>query len=456
MTHSIGVFTDISEQKAAEARIRHLAEHDYLTDLPNRLLLNSSLEQAIAHSVREKVAVALLFIDLDHFKDVNDSLGHDIGDRLLQVFAARLRACVSEGDTVSRQGGDEFVVLLMDCVTQRIAASVAERILNVAAQPILIDEHELNVTASIGISLCPSDGSDIHGLLRNADTALYQAKAAGRNTYQFFTQDMQAKVQERLSIENALRKAIRQQEFLLHYQPQFATGSGELVGVEALIRWQHPEQGMIPPLRFIGVAEESGLIRPIGTWVLQEACRQSRRWQDAGMPPLPVAVNVSAAQFHQGDLLRVVREAVEAAGIAPACLELEITESVLMNEAEQVVEVIAALKAYGVTVAIDDFGTGYSSLAYLKRFRTDKIKIDRSFVQDVPHDGDDVAIVRAIIDIARNLNQRVVAEGVETRDQLEFLRHLDCPVVQGYYFSKPLPAADILANRQWWQAAQEV
>jgi diguanylate cyclase (GGDEF)-like protein/PAS domain S-box-containing protein len=455
MTHSIGVFTDISEQKAAEAKIRHLAEHDYLTDLPNRLLLNSNLEQAIAHSVSEKVAVALLFIDLDHFKDVNDSLGHDIGDRLLQVLAARLRACVSEGDTVSRQGGDEFVVLLMDCVTQRIAASVAERILSVAAQPILIDEHELNVTASIGISLCPTDGSDIHSLLRNADTALYQAKGAGRNTYQFFTSDMQAKVQERLSIENALRKAIRQEEFLLHYQPQFDTVSGRMVGVEALIRWQHPEQGMIPPLRFIGIAEESGLIRPIGTWVLQEACRQARRWQDAGMPALPVAVNVSAAQFHQGDLLQVVRAAVEAAGIAPSCLELEITESVLMNDAEQVVAVIAALKAYGVTVAIDDFGTGYSSLAYLKRFRTDKIKIDRSFVQDVPHDGDDVAIVRAIIDIARNLNQRVVAEGVETFEQLEFLRQQDCPVVQGYYFSKPLPAADVLANQQWWQAEQE-
>ncbi len=438
----IQIFSDITERKEREERVRHLAHHDALTDLPNRLLLNDRLAQAIAHAVRDGTRVAVMFLDLDRFKTINDSLGHSVGDKLLQHVARRLRGCVRASDTVSRLGGDEFVILAPDLEDVASAASLADKVLQAVARPCSIDGHELALTPSIGISVCPGDGEDVDALLRNADAAMYHAKESGRNNYQFFTQDMNARAMERLSLERSLRRALEGDELRLHYQPQYDIGSGRLVGMEALIRWQHPEEGLVAPARFMPYAEESGLILAIGEWVLQTACRQNRRWQADGLPKVPVSVNISALQFRQLNFVDTVQRALSDSGLDSTLLELEATESVIMYDAERVTDALQRLKAMGLTLAIDDFGTGYSSLSYLKRFPIDRVKIDRSFVRDVTVDKDDAAIISAIIALTRNLGLRTIAEGVETEEQLAFLRAQDCDEVQGFLLGKPLPPAE--------------
>jgi len=438
-----GVARDITQIREDEERIRHLAAHDALTDLPNRTYLNESMSQALAEAVGEQAGIALMFLDLDHFKDINDTLGHDIGDQLLQQVAQRLRASLDERDTVSRQGGDEFTVLLKQSASPARVASIAQRLIDIVAPPFHVGGHELLVTVSIGISMYPLDGADIGTLLKNADTAMYQAKAGGGGAYQFFTPEMNTHILERVAMESALRQAIRNQEFQLYYQPQVDGSSGELIGMEALIRWHHPQQGAIPPARFIPIAEESNLINTIGEWVLREACRQSRAWIDRGLPPVVVAVNLSAVQFRQRDLAGQVAAALEAAGLDPRWLELEITESAFIHDTDRIVELLAELRNLGVKLSVDDFGTGYSSLGYLKRLPFDKIKIDQSFVRDLPGSEDDAAITRAIIGIADSLQKEVIAEGVETASQRDYLLQQGCVQMQGYYFSRPLPVAEI-------------
>jgi len=429
------------QRKSAKDRLNHLAKHDTLTNLPNRRMLDEHMSEATALAGVSGVPMALLVVDLDLFKNINDSLGHDIGDRVLRQVAGRLRATLRDKDTLSRQGGDEFTILLRDCAEAKTIANTAQRLLGEIAKQLHTDNHELTLTASIGISVYPDDGRDIGTLLQNADTAMYQAKAAGRNTYKFFTAEMNARVSERLSMENHLRKALARQELSLHYQPQFDTMTHRLVGFEALLRWQHPELGAVSPVRFIPIAEETGLIVPIGDWVLREACRQNKAWQDAGLPPVVVAVNLSAVQFRQHDLVPLVAEALAESGLAPRWLELEVTESALMHNIEHVIKVLHSLKDLGVLLSIDDFGTGYSSLNYLKRFPTDKIKIDQSFVRDVHQSSDDAAIVQTVIAIAGKMGMKAIAEGVETAEHLESMRKFGCDEVQGFLFSPGVPAA---------------
>ncbi len=439
-SHHIAMYDDITERKAADERIRFLAQHDALTGLPNRSLLQDRLLQALASAQRDGEQVAVLFLDLDHFKTINDSLGHHIGDRLLQEVARRLGHCVRGNDTVSRQGGDEFLTVLGQLKNPGDAAHIAQKMLDAVAQPYDIDGHELRVTPSIGIAIHPDDGHDTETLIKNADAAMYHAKENGRNNYQYFTADLNSRAFERLSVENSLRRGLEQGEFLLHYQPQINLASGAIVGLEALVRWQHPDFGLVPPLRFIPVAEESGLIVPLGEWVLREACRQNRAWQQAGLPAIPVAVNLSAHQFHQKNLAQTISGALQESGLDARYLELELTESVVMRGSESTVETLARLKQMGLMLSIDDFGTGYSSLSYLKRFPIDKLKIDRSFVRDVTLDQDDAAIAGAIIAMAHSLRLKVIAEGVETQEQSDFLKEQGCDEIQGYLFSRPLPA----------------
>ncbi len=449
-THYIGVFEDISERKAQEERIRHMAQHDFLTGLPNRALLEDRLHQAMPLALRNGTRLAVLFLDLDRFKLINDSLGHDVGDRLLQQVSRRLSGCVRAADTVSRQGGDEFVLLLQDLDTPGQAAAVARKILEVISEPFVVDGSQLSVTPSIGISVFPDDAPDIAPLLRNADAAMYHAKGVGRNNYQFFTRDMNARVIERVAIEARLRRAIAAEEFSLHFQPRVDLADGQVIGVEALLRWNDPEFGMIAPGTFIPVAEESGLILPIGAWVLMEACRQARRWQASGLPAFPVSVNLSAVQFRQKDLEQVVAGALDASGLDASFLELEVTETSIMHDIAEVRGTLDRLKARGVQLSVDDFGTGYSSLGYLKRLPLDRLKIDRSFVKDVTDDSDDAAITAAIVAMARTLGLKTIAEGVETEAQLRFLKSLGCDEGQGYYFSRPLPPealADFVRKR---------
>jgi diguanylate cyclase (GGDEF)-like protein/PAS domain S-box-containing protein len=438
LTHYVGIFSDITERKESADRIEFLASHDSLTALPNRLLMNDLVRQSVAAARRKGSMLALLFLDLDRFKTINDSLGHSIGDDLLQHVAVRLTDSVREGDTVARLGGDEFLIMLPELSRSQDAAVVAEKIVAAMRAHIVIEEHELGITASIGISVYPHDGADVSALIKNADAAMYHAKERGRNNYQFFTPDMNARAFEALSMEMSLRGALERDEFTLHYQPQVQTDTGLLIGAEALIRWQHRDLGSVPPSRFIPIAEEHGLIVPIGEWVLRVACRQVRQWLDEGLPAVPVAVNMSAVQFRQSDLAARVAAILEESGVAPRYLELELTESILMRDAEQAIAVLLELSNMGVSLSIDDFGTGYSSLSYLRRFPIHKLKIDQSFVSDIPENLDAAAIATAIIGMGRSLKLRVVAEGVETEQQLTFLRGQQCDELQGYYIGRPM------------------
>ena len=452
-----GTGRDVTEQKRVEEQIRHMAHHDALTELPNRALLHDRIGQAIAQSQRSHRVAALLFIDLDRFKNVNDSLGHQVGDGLLRTVAEQLVACTRGTDTVARIGGDEFVVVLTDLNQAEDAGHVAQKALEALSQTFKIDSHELHITPSIGICIYPHDGEDIETLMRNADTAMYHAKEKGRNNYQFFTQQMNVAAHQRLLLENDLRRALEREEFILYYQPQLDLGTGDIVGFEALIRWPHPQRGMVAPSEFIPVAEETGLINPIGEWVLREACSQASSWQGAGYPRLQASVNCSAQQFRLEGIVDTVARTLQQTGLPASCLELELTESVIIEHTEQVIVRFEALDGMGVQLSIDDFGTGYSSLSYLKRFPIHELKIDQSFVRDISTDPDDAAIVSAIIAIAHSLGLEVVAEGVETAEQLAFLKSLGCDRAQGYYFSRPLPAEAFLKLlRSWNPQAQAV
>jgi len=435
------VFRDVSVANALAQEIAHTAEHDVLTGLPNRMLLNDRIRQAIAAAKRHEKQVAVLFLDVDGFKHINDSLGHPVGDQVLQSIAQRLLECARSVDTVSRQGGDEFVVLLSELTHPRAASIMAARMLHAVAEPHLVGQHELHVTASIGVSVFPDDGLNAETLIKNADTAMYQAKESGRRRYQFFKPSMNARAVERQSIEESLRRALERQEFELHYQPKINIKTGAITGAEALIRWTHPTRGRVPPADFIPIAEDCGLIVPIGRWVLHQACRQARAWKDAGLPATAMAVNVSAMEFQNEEFLQGLSQILRESDWDPGLLELEVTESVLMKHVEATIEVLQALRESGVQVALDDFGTGYSSLSYLRRFPIDSLKIDRSFVQQIAGGPDAAAIVTAVISMAQSLKLRVVAEGVETLQELEFLQARQCDEVQGYYFSRPLPAA---------------
>jgi len=429
----------VLEQQAAEARIQQLAHFDSLTGLPNRVLLHERSSQAIQIARRNGEPLALLFMDLDHFKNVNDSLGHRVGDELLKVLAQRLRLAVREQDTVSRLGGDEFIVLLPDTDAAG-AARVAAKVMTQATQPFQIDQNELTVTPSIGIALFPDDGADFDTLSKRADIAMYRAKRDGRNNFRFFTGEMQAQSLRTLQLETALRRALERDQLRLHYQPQMSLESGHVIGAEALLRWQHPELGPVSPAEFIPIAEASGLILPIGEWVIRTAVQQLKRWLDGGMAPITVAVNLSAVQFRHADLPALVSRILGEAGLAPQLLELELTEGVAMVDPQGAIEVMDDLFERGVRMSIDDFGTGYSSLSYLKKFRVYKLKIDQSFVRDITDDPEDKAIVSAIISMAASLGLRTIAEGVETQGQLDFLRERGCQEVQGYLFSPALPA----------------
>ena len=434
------VFRDVSVAKAMAQEIAHTAEHDVLTGLPNRLLLNDRISQAIETGKRHGKQVAVLFLDIDGFKHINDSLGHPVGDKLLQSIAQRLSECARPVDTVSRQGGDEFIVLLSDLSDLPSASVIAGRLLRAVAEPHMIGKHALHVTASIGVSVFPDDGSNAETLIKNADTAMYQAKESGRRNYQFFKHAMNVRAVKRQSMEEELRRALERQEFELHYQPKVDIKRGVITGAEALIRWAHPTRGRIPPADFIPIAEDCALIVPIGRWVLRQACGQARAWLDAGLPATPMAINVSAMEFQDEGFLQGVLDIVRESGWDPRLLELELTESVLMKQVEATIVQLQALRDSGARVALDDFGTGYSSLSYLRRFPIDALKIDRSFIQHIACGPDAAAIVTAVISMARSLKLRVVAEGVETLQELQFLQARECDEVQGYFFSRPLPA----------------
>jgi len=440
VTGSVVAFHDVTAEQARSLQLSHLAQHDALTDLPNRVLFNDRLTQAVALAERQGKQLAVMFIDLDHFKKINDSLGHDVGDKLLQSVAQRLMACVRRSDTVSRLGGDEFVILLSQVEHAEDAAFSARKILRALAAPHIIDNKSLDINVSIGVSTYPSDGQDAEGLMNRADNAMYEAKEHGRNNYQFFRHEMHARLAERQSLEADLRCALGRNEFLLHYQPKLGLQTGEITGVEALIRWLHPQRGIIYPAQFVPIAEECGLIVPIGQWVLLEACKQAQAWKDSGLGVVPVSVNVSAGEFGAKDFLSGVRAVLIATGVEPQHLELELTESVLMRDAEAAVVTLVKLKAMCVQLAIDDFGTGYSSFTYLRRFPSDALKLHQSFVQEITSDPADAAIVSAMINLGRSLKQRVIAEGVETRAQLKFLQQHGCGEGQGFYFSPPVVA----------------
>ncbi|PTD97826.1 hypothetical protein C8261_02285 [Pseudothauera lacus] len=441
----VTIYTDVTEHKRAAAEIEHLAHHDMLTGLANRLWLDARLEQSLADSRRNHHGLAVLFLDLDRFKHINDSLGHHVGDALLVDVANRLRGNVREVDIVARQGGDEFVVVVQAIGGSSDAAHVAVKILEALSAPYLIGGSELHTTPSIGIALFPEDGEDAATLLRNADTAMYHAKALGRANYQFYAEEMNLSATARLDLERKLRRALQLEQFELWYQPQIEAASGQVCGVEALIRWRHPDDGLISPARFIPLAEETGLIVELGYWVLRAACRQARHWRDAGLPALRMSVNLSTRQLMHRGLAEGVSSALAAADIPAGLLELEITESAVMEEPENAIAVLANLKRLGVNLAIDDFGTGYSSLSYLKLFPLDRLKIDRSFVSDIEHDANDAAIVTAAVSLAHNLGLSVVAEGVETAVQVARLAELGCDELQGYHFSRPLPAHEATA-----------
>ena len=448
-----GTGSEITERKLAEQQIQHIAHHDVLTGLPNRALLRDRLAQAMALARRKNRALWVLLIDLDRFKFVNDSLGHKAGDLLLKTIAARLQASLRESDTVARLSGDEFVAILSEQADEMLSIGVVQRVMDAVAQPVLLDGKEFFVTCSIGVAVydmtqfdAPGDvtlNGETQNLIEQADIAMYSAKKQGRNNIKFYTKAMNQATLERLRIETALRNALERQQFVLHYQPQLDLASGRIVGVEALLRWRHPELGMVAPSRFIALAEDTGLIVPIGAWVMRTACAQMQAWHAAGLGPLRLAVNLSARQFNEPNLVASIADVLAQTGLAPGCLELELTESLFMHDVALAVSQLHDMKALGVQLSIDDFGTGYSSFAYLRTFPIDVLKIDRSFVGDVASDADDAAIVVSIIALAHNLKLRVVAEGVETAEQLDYLRQHGCDEAQGFYFSHPLPAEEV-------------
>ncbi|PLX83727.1 MAG: GGDEF domain-containing protein [Desulfuromonas sp.] len=435
-THCI--LHNITERKRTEQKIEQLAYYDGLTELPNRALLRDRLHQVLAQAKRDASQVAILFLDLDRFKQVNDTQGHAVGDELLKMVADRLRSCVRSTDTVARLGGDEFVVVLTSITKMHDVTAMARKILDELCRPFSLIGVEIHSSGSIGVALYPSDGEDEETLLKNADTAMYAAKDHGRNNYQFFSEEMNRKAVERLAMENYLREALELDQLSLHYQPQLDLETGRMTGMEALLRWNHPDLGMISPATFIPLAEESGLIVPIGEWVLRSACRQAKAWQDNGCHVPRVAVNLSARQFGQPNLAASVDQILQETGLDPDCLELELTESGILESASDAILTLTDLKVRGIHLAIDDFGTGYSSLSYLKNFPIDRVKIAQTFVRDIPQDQDDAAIVEAVIMMAKSLRLRVIAEGVETKEQLAFLRERGCNEMQGYYFSRPL------------------
>jgi diguanylate cyclase (GGDEF)-like protein/PAS domain S-box-containing protein len=441
ITGAVIVFHDVSAARAMSVQMTHSAQHDVVTNLPNRLLLNDRINQSIASGRRWKRPLAVIFLDLDRFKYINDSLGHGIGDELLQCVSKRLLASVRASDTVSRQGGDEFVILLSEITYPEDAATSAKKILHSLSAPCSIGGRDLRINGSIGISVYPEDGEDAETLIKNADTAMYHAKENGRNNFQFFEEEMNFKAVERQSLEGSLRCALEREEFLLHYQPKVNLATGEITGVEALIRWQQPDRGLVPPSQFVPIAEDCGLIVQIGRWVLREACRQAREWQDEGLPFKRVSINVSAVEFREKGFVEGVRTILSETGFEARYLDLELTEGVLMEDAESTAFVLQALKKMGIHLAVDDFGTGYSSLSYLQQFPIDVLKIDKSFVQRITSDPDGSSIVSAIIDMGKNLKQRVIAEGIETEEQRAFLQAHHCAEGQGYLFSRPLAAA---------------
>jgi len=438
VTGAVMVFHDVSAARAATLRMAYLAQHDGLTDLPNRILFNDRLTEAMGLASRYRRQLAVLFLDVDRFKHVNDSLGHDIGDRLLQSIAQRLLGCVRASDTVSRQGGDEFVILLSELTHAQDATVCADKLLEALRAPHRIDEYDVQVTASIGIVTYPDDGTDCETLMKHADFAMYHAKDNGRDNRQFFKQDLNLRAVKRQSLEDSMRHALEREEFSVHYQPKVNLESGEIVGVEALIRWLHPDLGLVSPAEFIPIAEECGLMVPIGRWVMGQACHQAQAWQEIGFAPIRIAVNISAAELRARDFLRGVGVILEETGLDPHLLELELTETFLVQDSTAMAAVLHNLKRLGLKLALDDFGTGYSSLNHLKRFPIDTLKIDRSFVRGITTNSDDASIVCAVISMGKNLHMRVIAEGVETREQLTFLQDRECPFGQGDYFSQPL------------------
>ena len=440
ITHYVGVFTDITAIKQSEDQLAYLAHHDPLTGLANRLLLNSNLEQIIKRAQNKDKQVAVLFLDLDRFKNINDSMGHPQGDRLLEVVAKRLTSNIRDMDMISRLGGDEFVIVADNLEHVSDAAQIAESTLTSLNNPFQISGHEIFVNASIGISVFPKDGKDVETLIKNADAAMYRAKEKGRNNFQFYTEELTAVAFEKMSLETSLRHALDKNEFILHYQPQISLQTGRLVGMEALIRWQHPERGMVSPAKFIPIAEETGLIVPIGEWVLRTACKQNQQWIENGLPPVSVAVNLSARQFHSKGLTDLVSQTLESTGLDAQHLELELTESLMMQDADLSIKIMEEFDRMGVKLSIDDFGTGYSSLSHMKHFPIDKLKIDQSFVHDIGTNRDDKEIVVSIIMLGHSMNLNVIAEGVETKEQLDYLREHHCDEIQGYYYSRPVPA----------------
>ena len=447
----IEVLRDVTERVRAEAqakekdeRLNYLAFHDSLTHLPNRALFYDRLQHALAKARRSGKKSALLYLDLDLFKKINDSLGHQAGDRVLCEVARRIRRIVRKADTVARLGGDDFVIILEEVDGVSRITRVAQKIREVLSEVVFVGDHRLYVSASIGISLFPDDGQDVERLLRAAEMAMYRAKEEGRNGYQLYQEKMNSRAQEMLLMESHLREALEKEQLVLHYQPQVVLSTGRHVGAEALLRWEHPERGLIGPDQFIPLAEETGLIVPIGEWVIRNACRQLKRWMDRGLPPMLIAVNVSARQFRQSNIIQLVSDILLETGLPPELLELEITESTIMNDVEAAIVTMENLNSLGVKIAIDDFGTGYSSLAYLKKFPIQKLKVDRTFVRDISCDPNDAGIVSAIIAMAHTLNLEVVAEGIETLDHLQFLQKTGCEVGQGYLFSRPVPQEEFL------------